>query len=304
MSYIDIVEAHDRIKPFILRTPIVSSITINSFFASEIFFKCENLQKVNAFKYRGATNAVQKLSFAEVAKGVATHSSGNHAAALALAAKTRNIPAYIVMPTSAPTSKVKNVENHGGIITFCEPTLKAREKTLEIIIEKYGATFIHPYNNFDIICGQGTAAVELIEEVENLDIIMAPVGGGGLLSGTSIAAKHFLPDIQVIGAEPANADDARRSLKAGKIIPIFNPDTIADGLRTYLGTLTFEIIKNNVNDILTATEHSIKEAVKILHNQAEILAEPSSAVPLAVMIENKPFFEGKRVGIIISGGNI
>ena len=300
----DIIEAHKRIKPFINRTPVVCCDVINKMFGAEIYFKCENLQKVKAFKYRGATNAVQKLSEKEAANGVATHSSGNHAAALALAAKTRNIPAYIVMPTSAPPVKVKNVESYGGIITYCQPTLEAREEILNKVVEKTGAIFIHPYNNFDIICGQGTACVELIEDVDCLDVVIAPVGGGGLLSGTSITAKHLLPYIQVIGAEPKNADDAKRSLQAGKIIPAGNPQTIADGLRTSLGTLTFAVIQKNVNNIFTATEELIIEAMKILHNDARIMAEPSSAVPLAIILENKSFFVQKRIGIIISGGNI
>ena len=299
----NIIDAHERIKPFIVHTPVVSNTLIDRMFNSKFFFKCENEQKVRAFKFRGATNAVQNLSENEALNGVATHSSGNHAAALALAAKTRNIPAYIVMPSNAPQIKVDNVKSFGGIITFCEPTLQAREDGLQKVVAETGATFIHPYNNFNVICGQGTACLELIEEVGQLDVILAPVGGGGLLSGTSISAKHLLPDVQVIGAEPANVDDACRSLKAGKIIPVENTNTVADGLKTSLGTLTFAIIQKNVNEIITASEESIIAAMDILH-KAGIMAEPSSAVPLAVIMENKSKFVGKRVGIIISGGNI
>ncbi|MDR0317884.1 MAG: pyridoxal-phosphate dependent enzyme, partial [Lactococcus lactis] len=213
----DIVDAHKRIKPYINQTPVVSATAINRMFDVNIYFKCENQQKVKAFKFRGATNAVLKLTEKEALNGVATHSSGNHAAALALAAKSRNIPAYIVMPSSSPQIKIKNVEECGGIITFCAPTLQAREQVLQKVVSDTNSTFIHPYDNFNVICGQGTACLEMIEEVRHLDIVMAPVGGGGLLSGTSIAAKHFFHDIQVIGAEPANADDAYRSFKAGKL---------------------------------------------------------------------------------------
>lgn len=301
--YEDIVLAHKKIEKYINRTPVICSPVINKMFEAEIFFKCENLQKVQAFKFRGATNAVLNLSEKEAINGVATHSSGNHAAALAMAAKLRKIPAYIVMPSNSPQIKIKNVKDSGGIITFCEPTLQAREDVLQKVVEKTGATFIHPYNNFDVICGQGTACIELLEDVYPLDIVITPVGGGGLLSGTSISAKYILPEIQVIGAEPANADDACRSLKAGKLIPIENPNTIADGLKTSLGTLTFSIIQKNVDDIITASEESIIAAMDILNKGAGILAEPSSAVPLAVMMENKSKFKCKRIGIIISGGN-
>jgi len=303
-NYEDIIKAHKKIEQFIIRTPVISNPVINKMFKAEIFFKCENLQKVKAFKFRGATNAVLNLSEKEAINGVATHSSGNHAAALALAAKTRNIPAYLVMPSNSPKIKIENVKNFGGIITFCEPTLQAREDGLQKIVEKTGATFIHPYNNFNVICGQGTACLEFLEDVENMDIIMAPVGGGGLLSGTSIVAKHLFPKIKVIAGEPENAADARESLKAGKIIPSENPDTIADGLKTSLGTLTFPIIQKYVDDIFTASEENIIEAMKIIASYSGVLAEPSSAVPFAAIMENKGFFENKRVGVVVSGGNI
>ncbi len=300
----DLLSAHEKIKPFIRRTAVISSSSMNKLFGAEIFFKCEHQQKAGAFKFRGASNAVLSLSDGDALKGVATHSSGNHAAALALAAKIRGIQAYIVMPVSAPEIKVQTVINNGGIITFCEASLEAREETLNKVVEKTAARVIHPYNNFQVICGQGTATIELIEETGFLDVVMAPVGGGGLLSGTSIAAKHLLNKCKVIAGEPQMADDAMRSFKTGRIIYSTYPDTIADGLKTSLGDLTFEIIKKNVDDIFTATEEEIKSAMVLLLNHAGILAEPSSAVPLATMIENKGYFKGKRIGIIISGGNI
>ena len=302
--FTDILEAHRRTETNIRRTAVVQSPSINRLFKAELFFKCEHQQRAGAFKFRGASNAVLSLAEAEARKGVATHSSGNHAAALALAASMRGIPSYIVMPSSAPEIKVKTVKGFGGQITFCEPTLEARETTLEEVVAKTGATFIHPYNNFEVICGQGTAAIELIEETGTLDVVMTPVGGGGLQSGTAISVKHLLSGCQVIAGEPAMADDACRSLKAGYIIPSTYPDTIADGLRTSLGELPFVIIQKMVDDILTASEDSIKAAMVLLRNHAGILAEPSSAVPLAAVMENRSFFEGKRIGIIISGGNL
>lgn len=303
-QFSDILIAHDRIKLVIRRTAVIESTSMNRMLKAEVFFKCEHQQRAGAFKFRGATNAVLSLTNHEAMKGVATHSSGNHAAALALAARQRGIPAYIVMPTSAPEIKVKAVQDYGGMITFCEPTLEARELTLEKVIAETDATEIHPYNNFQVVCGQGTAAIELIEETGGLDVVMTPVGGGGLLSGTSLAAKHLLPNCKVIAGEPLLADDACRSLKAGYIVPSTYPDTIADGLRTSLGDLNFLIIQQNVDDIYTASEASIRAAMVLLRNHAGILAEPSSAVPLAAIMENRAFFEGKRVGIIISGGNL
>lgn len=303
-NYNNIVEAHERIRPFINQTPVITCQAMNEIFEAELFFKCENQQKAGAFKFRGATNAVLSLTGKEASRGVATHSSGNHAAALALAAHNRGISAFIVMPKDAPAIKIEHVKKFGGRITFCEPTLQAREETLNEVIEQTGATFIPPYNYFDVICGQGTAALELIEEAGPFDMIMAPVGGGGLLSGTAVAARHLMPASLIIGGEPANADDAYRSLKAGKIIPSVNPDTIADGLKTSLGDLTFEIISQNVDHIFTASEAAIREAMVLLKTRAGILAEPSSAVPLAAMLENREFFKGRKTGVIISGGNI
>lgn len=295
--------AHNRIRPYVNRTVVVESSVINRMFRGRFFFKCENYQKAGAFKFRGAANAVFSLSQEEAMRGVATHSSGNHAAALSLAASLRGVTAHIVMPENAPEEKIMNVRQYGGLITFCEPTLAAREAGLDEIIAKTGAVFVHPYNNFNVICGQATAAKELIEEAGSLDIVMAPVGGGGLLGGTSVSVKALLPEALVIGGEPLNADDACRSLKAGIIMPSVNPNTIADGLRTSLGELSFAIIRQNVTDIFTATETSIKAAMVLLRRHAGILAEPSSAVPLAAIMENRSFFEGRRTGIIISGGN-
>ncbi|MEA3316346.1 MAG: pyridoxal-phosphate dependent enzyme, partial [Bacteroidota bacterium] len=246
----------------------------------------------------------QLLDKKKMKRGVATHSSGNHAAALSLAAKNRNIPAYIVMPENASEIKKKAVETYGGNITLCKSTLDAREVTLEKVVNKTGAYFIHPYNNFDIICGQGTAAKEFLEKVPDLDCIIAPVGGGGLMSGTAIAAKAINPDIKVYAAEPEKADDAYRSFKQGVFIPVQRPKTIADGLLTSLSPLTFRIIRSNVDDIFTVKEQTIIDAMRMIWERMKIIVEPSSAVALAAVIENKYFFRSKKIGIIISGGNV
>ncbi len=300
----DILKARERISPYIECTPVITSGSLNRMLDAEIWFKLENQQKAGAFKFRGATNAVQNLSVEDARRGVATHSSGNHAAALALAAKNRGIPAYIVMPENAPEIKVKNVKKFGGQITFCEPTLQAREDSLMELITKTGAVFIPPYDCYDVICGQGTAAMELIEEAGPFDILMTPVGGGGLLSGSAVATKNLSADTLVIAGEPKEADDACRSLIAGKIIPSDNPQTIADGLKTSQGKLNYDIISQYVDEILTAREHSIRAAMVLLRKQAGVLAEPSSAVPLAAITENREMFRGKKIGMIISGGNI
>lgn len=300
----NIKEAHKRIESLIHRTPVLTSSLINNFCSCELYFKCENFQKVGAFKFRGATNAVRLLTDSEAAKGVTTHSSGNHAAALSLAARQRGIPAYIVMPENAPEIKKIAVQSYGAEITYCEPTLEAREKTLELVQQKTGATFIHPYNNFNVISGQGTAAIELLEETPFLDALIAPVGGGGLLSGTAIASKAINSTIKVYGAEPLNADDAYRSFKKGEIIPSVKPNTIADGLLTSLGTITFQAITDNVDDIYTTKEETIIFAMRLVWERMKIVIEPSSAVPLAMVIENKEFFKGKKIGIIFSGGNV
>ena len=303
-NFSDIENAHDRIRPFVHRTPVLTSQSINRIVDAELFFKCENLQKVGAFKFRGACNSVLALSDEEAKKGVCTHSSGNHAAALALAARMRGIPAYIVMPENAPEIKKKAVAGYGAQITFCEPTLPARESTLKKVAAETGATEIHPYNYFNVICGQGTAAKELIEEIGQLDIVMAPVGGGGLLSGTAISAKAMLPNVQVIAAEPAGADDAFRSYYSKTIQPSVAPKTIADGLLTSLGSLTFPIILNEVDQIVTVSEENIVAAMRMVWERMKIIIEPSSAVPLAAILENKVAVKGKKVGIILSGGNV
>lgn len=300
----DIGDAHARIKPYVHRTPVLSSSAINSLVGAELYFKCENFQKVGAFKYRGATNALLLMKKEELQRGVATHSSGNHAAALALAARNQGVPAYIVMPENAPEVKINAVRNYGAEITFCKPNLKAREEGLKDILQRTGAGFIHPYDNFNVICGQGTVAKELLEDIPAPDIIMAPVGGGGLLSGTAIAAGAMVKNIRVIAAEPENADDAFRSFRKGRLIPSVNPRTVADGLLTSLSKLTFEIIRNNVSDIYTASEESIIKAMRLIWERMKIVVEPSSALPLAVLLQHKERIEGKKIGIILSGGNV
>jgi threonine dehydratase len=300
----DIKQAAWRIEPYIHRTPIVTNASLNERVDAQVFLKCENLQKVGAFKFRGASNAVFSLNNEEAACGVCTHSSGNHAQALALAAKMRGIPAYIVMPDNAPSVKKNAVAGYGGQITFCEPTLEARESTLERIRLETGANVVHPYNDERVITGQGTAALELLEDVPDLDVIITPVGGGGLLSGTSIAATEIKKRIRVIAGEPEMADDAYRSIKAGEIIPSVHPKTIADGLLTSLGTLTFPIIQNRVEQIVTVSEPGIIEAMKFIWERAKIVIEPSAAVAVGVLWERKIDLTGLKVGVILSGGNV
>jgi len=303
-TFSDIEKAHERIRPFIHHTPVLSSQSINQIVGAKLFFKCENLQKVGAFKFRGACNSVFSLSEEEARNGVCTHSSGNHAAALALAARIRGIPAYIVMPDNAPEIKKIAVAGYGAQITYCIPTLEARESTLKKVANETGATEIHPYNYFNVICGQGTAAKELIEEIGQLDIVMAPVGGGGLLSGTALSAKTLLPGVKVIAAEPDGADDAFRSFYSKTLLPSVAPKTIADGLLTSLGSLTFQIVLNEVDQIVTVSEEKIVEAMRMIWERMKIIIEPSSAVPLAAILEGKLEVKGKKVGIILSGGNV
>ena len=300
----DIKAAHKRILPYIHKTPVLTSGQLNLIFGCEMFFKCENLQKVGAFKFRGATNAVLLLNTDEKARGVVTHSSGNHAAALALAASINGIKANIVMPETAPLVKKNAVKGYGAEITFCKPTLKAREETTMAIMERTGATLIHPYDNFNVICGQGTSALELISEKTDLDFVIAPVGGGGLMSGTSTCLKGMNPKITVIGAEPQNANDAWKSFTTGILQPSVNPSTIADGLLTSLSDLTFKIISNNVDHIITVSEESIVECMLLVWERMKIIIEPSSATVLAVIRENPGIFRGKKTGLIISGGNV
>jgi threonine dehydratase len=300
----DIQQAAERIKPFVHRTPVMTCESLNQRTGVRVYLKCENLQKVGAFKFRGACNAVFSLSDDQAARGVVTHSSGNHAQALALAAKLRGIPAYIVMPNNAPQVKKDAVAGYGGRITFCEPTLEARENTMERIRLDTGATVVHPYNDERVIAGQGTATLELLDSISDLDAVIAPVGGGGLLSGTSIAAKGLKPNIRVIAAEPEMADDAYRSMKEGRILPSENPKTIADGLLTSLGTLTFPIIQQNVEQIVTVSERGITEAMKFVWERAKIVIEPSAAVAIGALWEGKIDLTDLKVGVILSGGNV
>ncbi len=300
----EIHQAADRIRLYAHRTPVLTCASLDRQVGAKVFLKCENLQKVGAFKFRGACNAVLSLPESDLKHGVVTHSSGNHAQALALAASLRGIPAYIVMPHNSPAVKKAAVAGYGGKITFCEPTLEARESTQARVMAETGATPIHPYNNYQVIAGQGTAALELLEEVPDLDAILAPVGGGGLLSGTSIAATELSSSIRVIGAEPEAADDAFRSLAAGKIIPSVNPQTVADGLRTSLGDLTFTIIQKRVEQIVTVSEAGIIAAMKFVWERAKIIIEPSSAVPVGALWERKSDLTGLRIGVILSGGNV
>ena len=300
----DLEEARSRVEPYVHRTPVVTSRNIDSIAGSTLFFKCENFQRVGAFKYRGATNAVFSLSDEEARRGVATHSSGNHAQALALAARTRGIRSYIVMPTSSPDVKINAVRRYGADITFCEPTLEGREKALERVVKRTGATFIHPYNDPRVIAGQSTASMELLEDTNDLDMVMTPVGGGGLLSGTCLAVKHHRPDVEVLAAEPSGADDARRSLEERKLIPSVDPDTICDGLLTSLGDLTFEIISDNVSRILPVEDRYTVEAMRLIFERMKMVVEPSAAVTLGAVIKYRREFENRRVGIILSGGNV
>ena len=300
----DIRRAAERIRPYAHRTPILTNESLNRQVGAQVFLKCENLQKVGAFKFRGACNAVYSLSDEEAERGVCTHSSGNHAAALALAGKMRGIPAYIVMPNNAPSVKKNAVAGYGGQITFCEPTLEAREGTLDRIRLDTGATVVHPYNDERVIAGQGTATLELLEDIPDLDVIITPVGGGGLLSGTSIAATELKKGIRVIAGEPEMADDAYRSMQAGEIIPSVNPKTIADGLLTSLGTLTFPIIQQRIEQIVTVSEAGIVASMKFVWERAKIIIEPSSAVAVGVLWERKIDLTGLKVGVILSGGNV
>lgn len=300
----DIRVAHERIRRYIHRTPVHTCRAIDEMCGARLFFKCENFQKVGAFKIRGACNAVYSLSDQEAARGVATHSSGNHAAALALAASWRSIQSHVVMPENAPQVKVRAVAGYGARITFCKPTLEARERALGEVLQATGAAFVHPYNDVRVVCGQGTAALELCEEVPGLDAVITPVGGGGLLSGTSVAVSSLSPGTVIIGAEPKGADDAFRSLQAGRIVPMRNPDTVADGLRTSLGELTFPIIHRLVKEILTVSEKGIVEAMRHIWERMKIIVEPSSAVVLAAVLEHKAGFSGQRIGVIVSGGNV
>lgn len=300
----EINAAAARIAPWAHPTPVLTSSAIDEIADCSLFFKCENFQKVGAFKFRGASNAVLSLGDEEAARGVATHSSGNHAQALALAARLRGIPATIVMPSNAPAIKKTAVAGYGARIRFCEPTLAARESMLDAVVRETGAVVVHPYNDLRVITGQATAARELIQDVPDLDILMTPVGGGGLLSGSALSAHYLSPRIAVIAAEPEGADDAQRSFRAGYIIPSVNPRTIADGLLTSLGELTFAIIQRHVRDIVTVPDEAIIRAMRLVWERMKIIIEPSAAVPLAAVLEQRLKSDDKRIGIIFSGGNL
>ena len=306
IAYIDIQQAHERIKPFIHRTPILTSEQIDQITGASIWFKCENFQKVGAFKARGATNAVFLLNEKELSKGVCTHSSGNHGQALAYAAKLKNINAYVVMPTTTPLVKKDAVIGYGAEVIVCTPTLVAREATVRQVVEEKGCTLIHPYNDSRIITGQATVAKEIFEKmrIDQLDYLLTPVGGGGLLSGTILSSQYLSPKTKVIGCEPEGADDAYQSFRQKKHLPSVNPSTIADGLLTTVGEIPHAIISKYVHDIFIVSDEEIIVAMKCMWERMKIIIEPSSAVCLAVVMKNRTLFSRKKVGIIISGGNV
>src|SRR6266571_2345567 len=296
--------AHERIRPYVKRTPVLTSSRLDEVSGAHLFFKCENFQKIGAFKARGATNAVFLLDDVTARRGVATHSSGNHGTALARAGKLRGISAHIVMPSNSAKVKVRAVESYGARIVFCEPTQAAREGVCADVIAKTGATLIHSFENEDVMAGQGTAVMELLEDVSDIDLVICPVGGGGLLSGTAVAAKTMRPKIKVIAVEPENADDAAQSFRAGRRIVTEKKFTIADGLRTNVGVPNFPIIQRYVDDIVTVSEEAIISAMRTVWETMKIIIEPSAAVPYAAIMEKKIHIAGKRVGIILTGGNV
>ncbi|MCT4623786.1 MAG: pyridoxal-phosphate dependent enzyme [Schleiferiaceae bacterium] len=302
MNKIEIERAHQRVEPHVHRTPVLTNSFLNELIGASLYFKAENFQKVGAFKARGAINALSQLD--KSIEHVATHSSGNHAQALAWGAKKLGMKATIVMPKNSPQVKVDAVKGYGAEIVLCKPTLEARESTLQEVLAKTPGKFIPPYNHEHIICGAATAAKELLEDSKDIEAIIAPVGGGGLLSGTALSSKHFASSIKVYGAEPKMADDAQQSFRVGKLIPSVNPNTIADGLKTSLGEINFKVISKHVEDILTVTEDEIKEALFLILERMKIVVEPSSAVALAVVLKNKELFNNKKVGLILSGGNL
>ena len=303
-TFDDMLAAHDRIRPHIRRTPVRSSDYLNELSGAQLFFKCENFQEPGAFKVRGATNAVFGLTEAQAQKGVATHSSGNHASCLSYAAMLRGIPCNVVMPRTAPQAKKDTVRRYGGVITECEPSTSSREATFAQVQAATGGDFVHPYNDPRVIAGQGTCSREFIEQVDGLDMVVAPIGGGGMISGTCLTLSTLAPETKVIAAEPEQADDAYRSFKAGHIIADDAPKTIADGLLVPLKDLTWHFVSTHVSEIYTASEDEIIEAMKLTWKHLRVVMEPSSAVPLAVVLKNRDAFRGKRVGIIITGGNV
>lgn len=300
----DMRAAQDRIGPYVHRTPVLTSQYLNDLTGAELFFKCENLQKAGAFKARGASNAVFGLTAEQARRGVATHSSGNHGTCLSYAAGRRGIPCTVVMPHTAPQAKKDAVRGYGGTVVECEPSTTSREAVFAEVVAKTGAEFVHPYNDPRVIAGQATCSAEMIEQVQDLDAVIAPIGGGGMISGTCLALSNLAPQIRIYAAEPQNADDAYRSFKAGHIIADDAPVTIADGLKVPLKDLTWHFVSTHVTDILTASEHEIVAAMKIMWKRMKIVIEPSSAVPLAVILKNKDIFAGQRVGVVITGGNV
>jgi threonine dehydratase len=300
----DILKAFERISSYVHQTPILTSRSINQIAGCFIYCKCENLQKIGAFKARGAVNAALSLKEQQRKHGIATHSSGNHAQAIAYAASILGIKAYIVMPENAPGIKINAVKGYGAEIIFCKPSLESRESELEKVVKETSAFFIHPYNNYSVIAGQATAALEIYREIPDLDGLFTPVGGGGLLSGSLLSTKYFSPETKVYAGEPTGADDAYRSLQKGEIIPSINPDTIADGLLTSLGDKTFKIIKDNIKEIILVSDDQILAAMQLLWERMKIIVEPSGAVPFAALLKEKKRFAGKKIGIILSGGNV
>ncbi len=303
-TYDDMLAAHERIRPYIHRTPVLTSSYLDGLVGAELFFKCENFQKAGAFKARGASNAVFGLSDEKARKGVATHSSGNHALSLSYAAGRRGISCNVVMPRTAPQAKKDAVIGYGGVITECEPSTSSREAVFAEVQARTGADFVHPYNDPRVIAGQGTCSRELMEQVEGLDAVIAPIGGGGMISGTCLTLSTLKPGVEIFAAEPEMADDAYRSFKAGHIIADDAPETVADGLKVPLKDLTWHFVKRHVTDILTASEDEIIDAMKLTWKRMKIVIEPSCAVPLAVILKNRDRFAGKRVGVIITGGNV
>jgi threonine dehydratase len=303
-TFDDVLSAHERIKPYIHKTPVLTSRYLNELTGAELFFKCENFQKAGVFKVRGACNAVFGLSEEKAALGVATHSSGNHALSLSYAAGRRGIPVTVVMPHTAPQAKKDAVRGYGGKIIECEPSTSSREAVFADVMAASGADFVHPYNDPRVIAGQATCSLELLDQVPDLDMVIAPIGGGGMVSGTCLTLSNLAPKVTIYAAEPLNADDAARSLKAGYIIADDAPNTVADGLKVPLKELTWHFVSHFVSDIFTATEEEIIDAMKLTWKRMKIVIEPSCAVPLAAILKNPEIFRGKRVGVIITGGNV
>ncbi|WP_171173349.1 beta-hydroxyaspartate dehydratase BhcB [Ruegeria sp. HKCCD8929] len=300
----DVRAAHARIEPYIHRTPVLTSTYLNELTGAELFFKCENFQKAGAFKVRGASNAVFGLNDEVAVRGVATHSSGNHALSLSYAAGRRNIPCHVVMPRTAPEAKKAAVRGYGGLITECEPSTSSREAVFAEVQAQTGAEFVHPYNDPRVICGQGTCSLELLEQAPGLNAVVAPIGGGGMVSGTCLTLSNLVPEIEIYAAEPEQADDAARSFRAGHIIADDAPVTVADGLKVPLKENTWHFVSNHVRDVQTASEQEIVDAMRLIWQRMKIVMEPSSAVPLAVILRNPEVYRGKRVGVIVTGGNV